>query len=328
MTQVVRELKGGSLSSTRVMKIDNDFVVRKSISKHQNREFGFYRWISQYKRLQRYSEMFPGVFPRVVGSGQTDDTYYFDIPYYDGYINGFEYLSNDLDAQKISRFFEKVILNLELLHAHEYSSVRGGFEIFFNEEVRDRLQLLQANEKTKPFLCFDHFVFNGQNIDNSMNDIPLIEQKLSGLIGGSAECFTHGNITLENIIVSPDGEEVLFIDPYEENYFDSVHQEFSQMLQSSNSLYEVYLNTPIEITDNIVTANADPHKSIGIFNGLLQSWLGERFTSPENRLIKFYEMAQFIRMAPFKLVRDPDQAKFFLLVAFKIYQDGCLDEFK
>ena len=37
-----------------------------------------------------------------------------------------------------------------------------------------------------------------------------------------SETFTHGNITLENLLYIPDESKFIFIDPYEENIIDSV----------------------------------------------------------------------------------------------------------
>ena len=48
----MRILKGGSLSRTGVI---NETYVRKEVDLHSDIEYGYNRWYSQLKRLQRYN---------------------------------------------------------------------------------------------------------------------------------------------------------------------------------------------------------------------------------------------------------------------------------
>ena len=50
--KLIKELKGGSLSKTQVIKIDNNLFVRKKISISKEREYGLVRWQSQIRKLQ------------------------------------------------------------------------------------------------------------------------------------------------------------------------------------------------------------------------------------------------------------------------------------
>ena len=60
------KLKGGSLSSTSFCTENGLSFIRKKVSLVENREFGFYRWLSQLKKLQRLGNLFPDLFPRVI----------------------------------------------------------------------------------------------------------------------------------------------------------------------------------------------------------------------------------------------------------------------
>ena len=72
MAKLVKKFKGGSLSSTNLMEESGKLFVRKSVSLIDNREYGFQRWYSQLKKLQRYSVMYPNLFPPVLNYGKTD----------------------------------------------------------------------------------------------------------------------------------------------------------------------------------------------------------------------------------------------------------------
>ena len=60
------KLKGGSLNNTYLIHSDNFSYIRKSVSLVENREYGFQRWYSQLKKLQRYSVLYPELFPKVL----------------------------------------------------------------------------------------------------------------------------------------------------------------------------------------------------------------------------------------------------------------------
>ena len=54
--KVITTFKGGSLSSTLLMQDNKDMFVRKTVSLVENREYGYQRWYSQLKKLQRYED--------------------------------------------------------------------------------------------------------------------------------------------------------------------------------------------------------------------------------------------------------------------------------
>jgi hypothetical protein len=78
-------LKGGSLSSTYHCTTIGEEFIRKSIDRSVNREYGFVRWYSQLKKLQRYNTQYPNLFPKVLRSGVHNDQPYFDLEYLDGF---------------------------------------------------------------------------------------------------------------------------------------------------------------------------------------------------------------------------------------------------
>ena len=79
----ITKLKGGSLSSTSLYEDGNKKFIRKSVSTKDNREYGYVRWYSQLKKLQRFGDT--GLFPKVLNVGYENNTAYFDIEYLEGY---------------------------------------------------------------------------------------------------------------------------------------------------------------------------------------------------------------------------------------------------
>ena len=97
---IISELKGGSLSKTILIKKNNKKFIRKLIDIEKNREFGFYRWLSQLKKIQRLNNVFPRLFPKVLRSGLINKSYFFDIEYFSRSKNCYEYLINEKIPKK------------------------------------------------------------------------------------------------------------------------------------------------------------------------------------------------------------------------------------
>ena len=81
----ITKLKGGSLSLTSLYEDGNKKFVRKTINTLENREYGYVRWYSQLKKLQRYSSLW--VYPSVLNIGYEENLAYFDIEYMEGFID-------------------------------------------------------------------------------------------------------------------------------------------------------------------------------------------------------------------------------------------------
>ena len=110
--------KGGSLSRTELLEsLDKKRVVRKSVSKKENREYGLVRWQSQYKRLQSYNHLFPNTFPKLLRVGHDKSFYFFDLEYLEGFVNLKDYMTKsvvtDIDAAEIA---EKVFNLAKEMH--------------------------------------------------------------------------------------------------------------------------------------------------------------------------------------------------------------------
>ena len=68
---IVMPLKGGSLSKTyRLPQYD---IVGKEVKIYKEREYGFMRWYSQTKKMQRLSALHPDLFPKILSVHADDE---------------------------------------------------------------------------------------------------------------------------------------------------------------------------------------------------------------------------------------------------------------
>lgn len=319
------KLKGGSLSETFLISdpllYNGKQFVRKSVSLIKNREYGFQRWCSQLKRLQRYSAKFPWLFPNILKYGVDGDYAYFDMGYIENSVNAQEYLFNERNANKIRTFFEKLKTNMSLLHDVKLKSYPEAMELYVREEVTQKLNDSILSRKFKDFLQYRTVIFNSQEVSSFIYKIDDFKRLLKKYYVDVEETYSAGNLTLENIIFVPTQDKILFIDLYEENIIDSMLADYSQLLQSSNSKYEMLNKLTPFISENRVNIPIDENFGIDYFNSLLENYLKTTLSSSQYIVVKLLEISQFVRMIPFKKEIDEDKMILFYSLASKLFED-------
>lgn len=320
-------LKGGSLSGTYLI-IDNESkYVRKEASLSKNREYGFQRWYSQLKRLQRYSIMFPGVFPKVLKYGQDEDFAYFDIEYMENYVTAYDFLISTNDNEKVSKFLDSLIKTMDKMHGTQIKSNTETIYLYVREEVEQKLLDCNSNENFNNFLKYDEIIFNNEKVPSFAKQLDRYK-KMFDVYANPFETFTHGNLTLENILYSPEEDKVVFIDPYEENIIDSALGDYSQVLQSCNAKYEIYNSRKETVINNKITINTTSYSGLDYFNEIFNKFLKQRCNEDQYTIVKLLEISQFLRMLPFKMVINENKMFLFYGLASKLFNDLQLNKKK
>jgi len=291
----ITKLKGGSLNSTSLHVNEKHTFVRKLISTKANREYGYVRWYSQLKKLQRYNELFSGLVPKVLDAGINEEGAYFDIEY--------------IDNKDIKTLFKKGLikdveaLNVALwsafstLHSNTYTPTTNSLMLYYKEEVEQKIN------DARQFPEFEKFF---KTIDVDYNKFKeLFNQPIT------SECYVHGNPTLENILYDPNTNKITFIDLYEEGIVDSKFADYSQVLQCSNSYYGLINDSNAYMDGNSPIYTHTVPTALKTFNELFISEINIRYPN-EYKLVKLFEATQFFRMLPFKChAGDINKAKIF-----------------
>jgi hypothetical protein len=322
--KVLEVLKGGSLGRTELIQIsEKDLRVRKSISSQENREYGEVRWHSQLKRLQRYESLLPGIFPRVLQLGTTQDSYFFDIEYFQGFCNLKTYFSEHSPSQsQIRHIAEKTIEGATQIHNYAvFDTYPGSLELYLQEEVLQKLSDACKDPVFKAISDFSKIELNGVEFPSIKSHIPWLKQFVSK-IKIETECFTHGNLTLENILVHPTSLEIRFIDPYDENIVDCRESDFSQILQCSSSHYGIMSDYEPIVTGASIRLEYNIPEAFLQFN----EYISMRFSSPSlklnHALLDFLHFSQFVRMLPFKVQsKNVNKAILFYALSCKLMQE-------
>ena len=323
---ILKNLKGGSFSSTNVVKLSNDDIrVRKYISRTYEREYGLVRWQSQIRRMQHLHLVLPVNSPQIQNMGVNNDYFYYDIPYYKDALNLFDYLSTT-SPKNASNLFEEVNKLIQCYSSISYGSVKGSFSVFLSEEVNQRL----FNAKKTILDAHKLSTITKSETEHTLHKIDLIEKKLCNFVNTAkniniSESLTHGNLTLENMLYIESEKRVIIIDPYGETYCDSVLGDYSQLMQSSLSLYELIVSKGESNIESLITTNTF-NSNIGLKhfgNALVQEL--SKLDEEKQIILNLFHAAQFIRMFPFKITKTPRLAIYFLLHGIKLIQETLIN---
>lgn len=306
-------LKGGSLSSTSLYEDGDKKFIRKSIDTKDNREYGYVRWYSQLKKLQRFGGT--GLFPKVLKVGTTDNGVYFDIEYLEGYRDIKTILTEDtMTYDVIEKINEAVWRSFDNLHRKIYLPIKGAGQLYFKEEVVQKLADTFKYGKFYNFYesgLFNTFEYNGQITHSIQNYLPELKNFFDTL-NLTTEENIHGNPTLENMMYSFEEDKVMFVDPYEESCIDSRLLDYAQVLQCSRSHYGFINDRDVTIDGTSVSFHGEIPQNFKIFNTMFES----KIDPQDKKIIDILEATQFIRMLPFKCAAgETDKAIFFYIHA-------------
>lgn len=308
---IVIPLKGGSLSQT--YRLPQHDLVCKEIVRDKNREYGFVRWYSQLKKLQRYNTQYPNLFPKVLGVNVDGTTAGFKMEYMKGFRDIKSILANDtLTDEQIFRISQAVWKGLNQLHSVTHDPIPGAGKLYFEEEVWQKLKDALVIPEFANFHAHGTYEYNGRIVQGIGAYVHEMENFFSELTLVQEENI-HGNPTLENILYSFDEDRVVFIDVYDESMIDTRFLDYAQVLQCSRSHYGFINDNIVDIGRVSVTHRLQIPKNFETFNSHFESGIADPRTK---EIVDVFEATQFIRMLPFKvLAGDIDKAKFFYVHA-------------
>lgn len=325
MTRVISKtrLKGGSLSGTYHCVTDRGSFVRKEVSLRVNREYGFQRWYSQLKRMQRYSVLFPGVFPRILTYGRDGEMAYFDMEYIPDTVTVHEFLMTCTDTAAIDVMFKQLIAITDVMYKTEIPSTAAPIELYIYEEIEQKMLACADNARFQEISRYPTIVFNGRSVPGLASQLPAIVKLARATYQKTTETFSHGNLTLENILYQPATNTITLIDPYEENVVDSTLADYSQVLQSCNSHYEIYNALTPVLDGNQIDLVAPPNVGLDYFRTKFFELLHARYSANDLTLIGLLEVSQYARMLPFKMAIDEDKMVFFYGLGSYLFERLC-----
>ena len=306
-------LKGGSLGITELIELNDKKFVRKSINCKKDREYGFIRWQSQLRKIQRLNSLNPGLFPRIIDVGVDGETYFYDMTFLEGYVDVKTYLSsNILKKSEVSELSNKVSESLEEIHRYSLPNIDSSPTLYFYEEVLSKIDDARKYTQFEKFYYKSDITFMGKKVRGFLEmEDRLLEYFSNSKL--SRSCEIHGNTTLENIMYSPTKKKVIFIDPYEESILESSIHDYSMVRQCSLHLYGLLNDNFPNLTSNLRFLPSFSRDNFEIFDTRFLEGL-----NVDMRFLNILQACQFFRMLPFKCLGNQIEKSIFF------YSYGCM----
>ncbi len=302
--------KGGSLSKT---YRDGNKVV-KTIALNEEREYGYVRWYSQQKKMQKYVGLYPELFPKIYKIKNNELEAEIQMEYMKGFYDiKTVFQQKELSLEELNKINESIWEGFDKLHSNNFDSINGLGNLYFQEEVVQKLNdALNTSEEFKDFFSIKNYNFGDKIIPGFQSYKDLLSNFFKKLKLEKEELI-FGNPTLENILYSFEENRSVFIDLYEESILDSRFLDYSMVLQCSNSYYGYLNDNELIVEKDYLSHNLDIPLNFKNFNSLFCDKLESKYIE----LIKVLEATQFFRMLPFKLKSNE------LIKAKYFYVHGC-----
>ena len=309
---IVMPLKGGSLSKT--YRLPQYNIVGKEVKTTKEREYGFMRWYSQTKKMQRLSALHPDLFPKILKVSADGGTATLKMEWLEGYQDVKTILATkELTEEQIFKISKAIWKAFDRVHSRTYDAIPGAGSLYYIEEVCKKFDdAVTYSDEFKEFAYRPTFEYNGQIVHTWTDYLYDLGEYFSEL-KLPFEQDILGNPTLENIMYSFEEDKVKFIDLYEESMIDTKFLDYSMVLQCSRSHYGFINDNKLDIGEFSVTHRLQIPSNFETFNYHFESEIAEPRIK---QIVDVFEATQFIRMLPFKVrAGDIDKAKYFYVHA-------------
>jgi hypothetical protein len=310
--------KGNSFATTQLISLDGMKCVRKHIIKTPNNKIHVDKLRRQAEDLVRFNEYSPGITPEMYGVQETPYELYYDMEYLDKYVRVDEIAnpSNvnivldrmDRDVYSIRREIEGTSWVKEYLHRKIYPKL---------EEYRKdpTLQWLIDTDTIRIHYRQgkEHSDYYGLSKILSAMDLRLVKPSFLSPI--------HGDLTLENIMIS--NEDFKLIDMDGGDYIDAPELDLGKMCQSVIANYKQWRDIKdiielIDDTDQCIYSDHLWSSPDDNWNSLFfERWTKILKNDQEEVRIKgmFYMATYFIRFIPFRMKISREHGIFAMCMA-------------
>ncbi len=227
----------------------------------------------------------------------------YDLKFYHDYRSFFEVIKEG-DAFRCQEILEKVFKLLPLIHKDEKAVISRELLVrYIDDKFFKKIEYCEnLYPILKQFNRHDKVIVNGKEIFN----YPLLRQKLlePQVIEHLAhfnETEIHGDLTVENILIGPKNE-VMLLDPNNENYVSSALVDYAKFLQSLHSRYEfLCLIEEVEVKNHCINFHLEANL---VYDHLLKFFLSQmrqRFFPQEREQLIFHEAMHLARLLPYRL---------------------------
>jgi aminoglycoside phosphotransferase (APT) family kinase protein/GTP:adenosylcobinamide-phosphate guanylyltransferase len=300
--EIVTKFNGNSFAETYLLKQSDRKFIRKHIVKNSENHIHCETLKRQAEDLRRIGSYSKGITPEVYKIVENDFEVFYDMEYLEGHTK----LEDACSQQSIDSVLSKV--------DEDIYSIRRNVEglnwlnSFLDRKIYAKFEKYSKHKTLRWLIESDFVTINGRKYQGMRNLLGSLNKRM---IKPNFICPVHGDFTLENIMVSKDGQDVKLIDMDGADYLDAPELDLGKMCQSLLSDYQSWRS----LNDSDLIQNIDDSlNSIDCvdyyFNvkssetlSLLRKWSDILNDTPQGVEMKgiFYMATYFIRFIPFRM---------------------------
>lgn len=322
--RLVKFFKGGSDAITILVLSDKEMFVKKIIpTEFEDRLKAQYLWLKRHKKMPHLVQ--------VVGEQKADEYYAIDLEYDPENVPLFEFIHHGSFDQ--SR--EIVLRTWKTIHGELYKSAKKPI---LDESARDKFiekhmigcleKAIQTNADLAEAVKSEKITINGKSYDNFHTILKKIknnQQAWTDIATFSHSNEVHGDMAIDNVLVSPRTLKPVIIDPAPDgNIINGPVFDFGKLSQSFYCGYEFLFrdNEAVSFGNNSINYRDHISERYNRMWHFLSAELAPKYLSEEEqRSMLFHAAALHIRVLKHRVYINPDNVVKFYAVGVKTLND-------
>ncbi len=297
---VNRLFAGGSDAITALVEVEQRLLIRKfAVGAAGEKLKAQHDWLVNYR-----SDAFPLV--NIVGDRQKAGFYHYDMPLVVPSNDFYDFIhTNSIDRSQ--RIMSEVIESVTAFHDRNVGATAEEDLVhkYLKEKAINNVSFILDFAKT--IFPGDTYEINGTQFDWKQWNCLLDLEWMSRQIRERLVTVVHGDLTIENIIVSPQQTPNWYIiDPNPENVFNTRLIDWAKLMQSVHLGYEgLNRNFGCITKDNSIQLAFTKSQAYTELHTQLELLIMQRYGADGLREVYFHELVHYLRLTPYKIRHDP-----------------------
>jgi hypothetical protein len=297
---VHRILPGGSDAVTAVVEVRGALSIRKLATADAGRKLGV-----QVSWLREHASSLP--LPEVLAAESYGERYHYDMPYTLAARDFYDVIHTSPIENSKNVLTEIVDEMTAFHHRHRKKAAsQAVVDDYLDRKVQANVREVLAFARG---LVEQEYSINGEEYRLSDWDCLLNMDWLRQQVHTLDMSVIHGDLTIENIIVSPRHERRWYlIDPNPVNILDTPLIDWAKLMQSLNLGYEAMSRGgAVTASGNALRLVLARSNAYAELHDHLSTLLCARVGADGMREIAFHELVNYLRLLPYKIRNTPAQ---------------------
>jgi hypothetical protein len=305
---VHRILPGGSDAVTAVVEVQGKLSIRKLATGASGQKLSV-----QVEWLRDHASALP--LTPVLDEAWYGERFHYDMPY-SVTASDFYDVIHTSPIESSRRVLRQVVHEMALFHHRHDRGCATDATVERYLEVKVRANARAVRDYASGLLEREYTI-NGDEYRLSDWECLLDMEWLRRQVPSRGIAVIHGDLTIENIIVSPQHEKRWYlIDPNPSNTFDTPLIDWAKLMQSLHLGYEGLNRGGVPtLSGNALRLPFTRSNAYAELHSHLSALLADRLAPDQLREVAFHELVNYLRLIPYRIRQSPQRAMAFFACA-------------